>query len=60
MLADFMKVVKTDIIGKSFSPEDSSVDNVELIKVNEQIQSHGVEVIGKKLRSYMTAMKAII
>lgn len=60
MLVDFMKEVKTDIIGKSFSPNDSSVDNVELIKVNEQIQTHGVEVIGKKLRSYMTAMKAII
>jgi ketol-acid reductoisomerase len=60
MLVDFMKNVNTDIIGKSFSPEDSSVDNVELIKVNEQIQTHGVEVIGKKLRSYMTAMKAII
>jgi len=60
MLVDFMKDVKTDIIGKSYSPADSSVDNVELIKVNEQIQNHGVEVIGKKLRSYMTAMKAII
>ena len=60
MLNDFMKGVKTDIIGKSYSPEDSSVDNVELIRVNEQIQNHGVEVIGKKLRSYMTAMKAII
>ena len=60
MLNDFMKTVKTDIIGKAFSPEDTSVDNVELIKVNEQIQDHGVEVIGKKLRSYMTAMKAII
>jgi ketol-acid reductoisomerase len=60
MLVDFMTNVNTDIIGKSFSPEDSSVDNVELIKVNEQIQTHGVEVIGKKLRSYMTAMKAII
>ena len=60
MLEDFMKAVKTNIIGKAFSPEDNSVDNVELIKVNEQIQNHGVEVIGKKLRSYMTAMKAII
>ncbi|MBI9098188.1 MAG: ketol-acid reductoisomerase [Spirochaetaceae bacterium] len=60
MLDDFMKSVNTDIIGKPFSPGDNSVDNVELIKVNEQIQNHGVEVIGKKLRSYMTAMKAIL
>lgn len=60
MLKDFMKSVKTDIIGKEFSPDDNSVDNMELIKVNEQIQNHGVELIGKTLRSYMTAMKAII
>lgn len=60
MLTDFMKGVKTDVIGKPYSPEDTSVDNVELIKVNESIQNHGVEKIGKTLRSYMTAMKAII
>lgn len=60
MLSDFMKEIKTDVIGMTYSPEDSTVDNMELIKVNEQIQTHGVEVIGKKLRSYMTAMKAII
>jgi len=60
MLADFMKGVKTDVIGKPFSPEDSSVDNIELIRVNESIQNHGVEKIGKTLRSYMTAMKAIM
>ncbi|MBN2659270.1 MAG: ketol-acid reductoisomerase [Spirochaetales bacterium] len=60
MLTDFMKGIKTDVIGKAYSPEDASVDNVELIKVNESIQNHGVEKIGKTLRSYMTAMKAII
>ena len=60
MLNDFMKNIKTDVIGKPFSPDDNTVDNVELIKINEQVQTHGVEVIGKKLRSYMTAMKAII
>lgn len=60
MLGDFMKGIKTDVIGKPYSPEDNTVDNVELITVNESIQNHGVEKIGKTLRSYMTAMKAII
>ncbi len=60
MLKDFMKTIKTDVIGKPFSPDDNTVDNIKLIEVNEQIQNHGVEIIGKKLRSYMTAMKAII
>ncbi len=60
MLNEFMKGIKTDVIGKPYSPDDNTVDNAELIQVNEEIQNHGVEVIGKKLRSYMTAMKAII
>ena len=60
LLGDFMETLTTDLIGKTFSPEDSTVDNIELIRVNDQIQSHGVEVIGRELRSYMTAMKTIL
>ncbi len=58
LLVDFMKTVKTDVIGKSFS-KSNSVDNVELIKVNEIIRQHPIESIGKTLRSAMTAMKVI-
>ena len=58
LLTDFMKTVKTDVIGKSFS-KSNSVDNVELIKVNEVIRQHPIESIGKTLRSAMTAMKVI-
>jgi ketol-acid reductoisomerase len=39
---------------------DTTVDNQELIRVNEAIRSHPVEVIGKTLRGYMTAMKSIL
>ena len=39
---------------------DDGVDNAELIAVNEAIRSHPIEVVGKKLRSYMTAMKKVI
>ena len=28
--------------------------------VNEAIRSHPVEIVGKKLRGYMTAMKRIV
>jgi len=36
------------------------VDNVELIGVNDAIRSHPVEIVGKTLRGYMTAMKRIV
>ena len=58
LLVDFMKTVKTDVIGKSFAPSNA-VDNIELIKVNEVIRQHPIESIGKSLRSAMTAMKVI-
>ncbi|MBT8393656.1 MAG: ketol-acid reductoisomerase [Flavobacteriaceae bacterium] len=58
LLVDFMKSVKTDVIGESFATSNS-VDNAELIKVNEVIRQHPIEAIGKTLRSAMTAMKAI-
>ena len=58
LLADFMKKVKADVIGKPFNTSNE-VDNVELIKVNEIIRQHPVETIGKTLRGAMTAMKII-
>ena len=58
LLEDFMKTVKTDIIGKSFS-ESNAVDNQELIKVNDAIRNHPIEATGKVLRQAMTDMKTI-
>ena len=58
LLTDFMKTVKTDVIGKSFSSENG-VDNQELIRINAIIRNHPVEVVGAKLRASMTAMKVI-
>ena len=60
LLADFMKKIDTDVIGKGLQLTDNSVDNSELIAVNDSIRSHPIEVVGKKLRSYMTAMKKVI
>ena len=58
LLADFMKTVDTDIIGKSFSTANG-VDNLELIAVNDAIRNHPIEAVGKRLRAAMTAMKII-
>jgi ketol-acid reductoisomerase len=58
LLADFMKAVDTNIIGKSFS-KSNDVDNQQLIAVNSAIRNHDVEKIGAKLRASMTAMKQI-
>jgi len=37
----------------------TAVDNRRLIEVNAEIRSHSVEVVGSRLRGYMTGMKAI-
>ena len=60
LLKDFMAKVDTDIIGKGLANKDNSVSNQELVKVNEEIRNHPIEIVGKKLRGYMTAMKAIV
>jgi len=59
MLTDFMKTVETDIVGTKYNKGCNSVDNRALNAVNEQIRSHPVEVVGKELRGYMTAMEKI-
>ncbi len=61
LLADFMKTVDTDIIGKPFGQgKDNGVDNAQLIAVNEIIRFHPVEEVGAYLRESMTAMKKIV
>lgn len=60
LLQNFMKTIDTDVIGKGVDLKDSGVDNIELIQVNEEIRYTVVEMVGRELRSYMSAMKAII
>jgi ketol-acid reductoisomerase len=59
LLADFMSTIDTDVIGRGMEG-DNGVDNQELIAVNDAIRRHPVEIVGKKLRGYMTAMKRIV
>src|SRR5690606_35400558 len=61
LLADFMSKIDTDVIGKDFNAgKDNKVDNMELVKINEDIRYHDIEICGEELREAMTAMKAII
>ncbi|RRJ82235.1 ketol-acid reductoisomerase [Aestuariirhabdus litorea] len=60
LLKDFMQTVDTDVIGAGLKVSSNSVDNRQLVDINERIRSHGVEVIGKQLRAYMTDMKRIV
>jgi ketol-acid reductoisomerase len=60
LLADFMKKIDTDVIGKNFNEgKDAGVDNKALIKVNHALRNHRVEIVGAKLRQAMTNMKTI-
>ncbi|TNF32867.1 MAG: ketol-acid reductoisomerase [Gammaproteobacteria bacterium] len=60
LLKDFMASVGTDVIGKGLTVKDNGVDNQQLVAVNAAIRNHPVELIGRKLRGYMTAMKKIV
>ena len=60
LLKDFMKEIKSDVIGKGLSGKDQGVDNKQLIDINEIIRYHPVEMIGYELRASMTAMKKIV
>ncbi|GGG92021.1 ketol-acid reductoisomerase (NADP(+)) [Polaribacter pacificus] len=55
LLKDFMKTVKTDVIGAKFSA-GNQVGNQRLIAVNKVIREHEVEKVGAVLRASMTAM----
>jgi ketol-acid reductoisomerase len=60
LLAEFMARQETDVIGQKFNQSGSNqVDNVELNAVNAAIRSHPVEIVGKELRGYMSAMEKI-
>lgn len=61
LLADFMKKIDTDVIGKAYDEgKENGVDNAKLIEVNAIIRNHPIEVVGSRLRASMTAMKPIV
>lgn len=60
LLRDKVNSLSNAYIGKGLDAANTGVDNLKLIAVNDAIRQHPVEVVGKKLRGYMTAMKRIV
>ncbi|MFW5851865.1 MAG: ketol-acid reductoisomerase [Bacteroidota bacterium] len=61
LLSDFMSKIDVDVIGNDFNAgKTNKVDNKELVRINEEIRWHDIEVCGEELREAMSAMKAII
>ncbi len=60
LLKDFMAKTGADVIGRGLDVADDTVDNQELIAVNDAIRNHMIEIVGEELRGYMTAMKRVI
>ena len=58
LLKTFVAGLDAEVIGAGMAG-NGAVDNRRLIDVNAQIRTHSVEVVGAKLRGYMTGMKAI-
>ena len=59
LLENFFRKVSKNIIGDNFNRK-TTIDNKELILVNELIRTHPIETIGKNLRDSMTNMKKVI
>ena len=60
LLVDFMPKIDVDVIGTKYNASGyDGVDNAALVAANAAIRVHPVEIVGTKLRGYMTAMKKI-
>ena len=60
LIADYVKNVPSNYVGRPFNDGSNGVDNKELIAVNAAIREHPVEDIGEYLRASMTAMIKIV
>ena len=58
LLKGFVDALDAEVIGGGMNGS-TAVDNRRLIEVNAEIRGHSVEVVGSRLRGYMTGMKAI-
>ncbi|MAJ05415.1 MAG: ketol-acid reductoisomerase [Crocinitomicaceae bacterium] len=59
LLNNFFKKINKNQIGNCYESKNQ-LDNQELIKINESIRTHPIELIGKSLRNSMINMKKII
>ena len=59
-LRDYVNALPAELMGSAFAAKSNGVDNARLIEVNDEIRNHPVEIIGKKLRGYMSDMQKIV
>jgi len=57
ILKKFISTLEKNDLGCALNQK--SVNNIELYQINQIIQNHPIEIIGRKLRNYMKKMKAI-
>ncbi len=57
LLKEFVESLDPRVIGQVY--DESEIDNLELIEVNQAIRTHPIEVVGARLRAAMQGMKAI-
>ncbi|XBC42811.1 MAG: ketol-acid reductoisomerase [Buchnera aphidicola (Kaburagia rhusicola ensigallis)] len=57
LLKEFVNELQPGDLGKKIF--DAKVDNLVLNKINNDVRNHPIELVGKKLRQYMTDMKPI-
>lgn len=58
LLSHYIKNSEKSLLGMAY-PLAPETDNQTLQQVNQSIENHPIEVIGKKLRAYMTEMKRL-
>lgn len=57
ILKKFISTTQKYDLGSSLL--NQSINNIELCQINDMIRNHPIEIIGRKLRSYMKEMKEI-
>ncbi len=60
LLKELVDSLSSAELGVGLALSSNHVDNQKLVAVNTAIRCHPVELVGTKLRGYMTAMKAIV
>ncbi|MFT7156655.1 MAG: ketol-acid reductoisomerase [Parvicella sp.] len=58
LLQNFMSEIDVNLIGKSLP--NRHIDNQELIKINDKVRSHPIELVGGRLRNVMTNMIKLV
>ncbi|CAJ0993640.1 ketol-acid reductoisomerase [Pantoea sp. Nvir] len=58
LLKEFMAMLQPGDLGNAIV-ESTQIDNAQLRDINEAIYKHPIEIVGRKLRGYMSDMKCI-